>query len=98
MFLCLYYCMFSQSLYRCGRGGKINFHLGNIIFRRLVDENKEVYHQIPKKHRNLVSQSIVQTMHNYGSRFLEKKGDYWELVSDRKAVQKTSQALREKED
>jgi len=48
----------------------------------------------------LVSQSIVQTILNYGGRFLQQQSSQneWEEIPFRKAVQKTSQALREKND
>ncbi|KAL7576743.1 hypothetical protein ACA910_005659 [Epithemia clementina (nom. ined.)] len=54
----------------CGRGGLINKHPGNIVYRRVVDHNKRLYKQVPKRHRNLVSQSIVQTVMKHGGRFL----------------------------
>ena len=54
----------------CGRGGLINKHPGNIVYRRIVDHNKKLYKQVPKRHRNLVSQSIVRTVLNQGGRFL----------------------------
>jgi hypothetical protein len=116
----------------CGRGGGINKHIGNVIYRRIVDYNKAVYQQVPKRQRMLVSQSIVQTILNAGGRFLQeqtatdattttaKSGtspsrkrctdsnittatttmttSEWTEIQFRKAVQKTSQALREKSD
>lgn len=94
----------------CGRGGLINKHPGNIVYRRVVDHNKTYYKQVPKRHRILVSQSIVQTIQTHGGRFLQsisqrsqrtnnQEGNSldsaWITVSFRRAVQKTSQALRE---
>lgn len=80
------------------RGGMINKHSGNIVYRRIVDYNKTVYKQVPKRHRVLVSESIVQTILNNGGRFLQHEDDsIWMTVSIRRAVQKTSQALRERE-
>jgi len=83
----------------CGRGGLINKHLGNIIYRRVVEYNKAYYSSVQKKHRILVSQSIVQSMLNFGCRFLilgSKHMKSWTEIDFKKAVQKTSQALREK--
>lgn len=86
----------------CGRGGYINKHLGNIIYRRVVEFNKNVYRQVPKRHRMLVSRSIVQAIFNAGGRFLQEKQSTarteWTEIQLRRAVQKTSQALRERSD
>uniref|UniRef100_A0A7S2YTG8 DUF6824 domain-containing protein n=1 Tax=Entomoneis paludosa TaxID=265537 RepID=A0A7S2YTG8_9STRA len=91
----------------CGRGGLINKHPGNIVYRRVVDHNKKLYKEVPKRHRILVSQSIVQTIQTHGGRFLQQSGvpqdavtnlqhgGKWMTVPFRRAVQKTSQALRE---
>ena len=85
----------------CGRGGFINKHVGNIIYRKVVDYNKAIYKQVPKRHRILVSQSIVHTIEKHGGRFLQpvsgqgRKNQTWTCIQFRRAVQKTSQALRE---
>ena len=85
----------------CGRGGFINKHTGNILYRKVVDYNKTIYKQVPKRHRILVSQSIVQTIEKHGGRFLQsvggqgQKNQVWKCIQFRRAVQKTSQALRE---
>jgi hypothetical protein len=104
-------------------GGLINKHPGNIAYRRVVDFNKAIYKRVPKRHRILVSRSIVQTIQNHGGRFLQQQqatrstststttqNDYvldnkkkkktasdivWVCIPVRRAVQKTSQALRE---
>ena len=109
----------------CGRGGGINKHYGNIIYRRVVEYNKRVYKQVPKRHRMLVSRSIVQAIINAGGRFLQQQEEVenvasnstnsnhdmghhnmddskltkqfrWTPIQIRRAVQKTSQALRER--
>lgn len=87
----------------CGRGGKVNKHKGNVIYRKIVDYNKSFYQSVHKKHRILVSKSIVQAILNNGGRFLgqvsgQKKNvdnDDWVPIDFKRAVQKTSQALRE---
>jgi hypothetical protein len=84
----------------CGRGGFINKHVGNMVYRKVVDHNKGIYRRVPKRHRILVSQSIVQTIEKHGGRFLQPvngEGDKhsWAFIPYRRAVQKTSQALRE---
>ncbi|GAX23012.1 hypothetical protein FisN_15Hh090 [Fistulifera solaris] len=78
-----------------GRGGAINQHLGNRIYRRIVEHNKPMYRQVPKRQRHLVSQSIVQVILDHGGRFLEKSHHSWADIGFQRAVQKTSQALRE---
>jgi len=81
----------------CGRGGKVNKHPGNIVYRKVVDYNKSHYQSVHKKHRILVSKSIVQAILNHGGRFMGQKGDKneWIPINFKRAVQKTSQALRE---
>lgn len=82
----------------CGRGGLINKHPGNVVYRRVVDYNKPYYQSVHKKHRILVSQSIVQSILNFGGRFLTlgAKSKSWMEIGYKRAVQKTSQALRER--
>lgn len=89
----------------CGRGGKVNKHKGNIVYRKVVDYNKAFYQSVHKKHRILVSRSIVQSIINYGGRFLVMGNDgrkdtrakkVWVPICFKRAVQKTSQALRER--
>jgi hypothetical protein len=82
----------------CGRGGLINKHPGNVVYRKVVDYNKPYYQRVHKKHRILVSQSIVQSILNFGGRFLTlgTKNKTWMEIGYKRAVQKTSQALRER--
>eukprot|EP00534_Pseudo-nitzschia_fraudulenta_P012406 CAMPEP_0201218024 /NCGR_PEP_ID=MMETSP0851-20130426/190363_1 /ASSEMBLY_ACC=CAM_ASM_000631 /TAXON_ID=183588 /ORGANISM="Pseudo-nitzschia fraudulenta, Strain WWA7" /LENGTH=474 /DNA_ID=CAMNT_0047507699 /DNA_START=589 /DNA_END=2013 /DNA_ORIENTATION=- len=80
----------------CGRGGKVNKHPGNIVYRKVVEYNKSYYQSVHKKHRILVSQSIVKAILNYGGRFMGHKGHEWTPIGFKRAVQKTSQALRER--
>ena len=90
----------------------------------MVEYNKRVYKQVPKRHRMLVSRSIVQAIINAGGRFLQQQEELeqtasnntssthnigdpiddakpmkqcrWTPIQVRRAVQKTSQALRER--
>jgi hypothetical protein len=82
----------------CGRGGFINKHVGNVVYRKVVEHNKPFYQSVHKKHRILVSQSIVQSISKFGGRFLivGAKGKAWMEIGYKRAVQKTSQALRER--
>ena len=82
----------------CGRGGLVNRHPGNLVFRKVVDYNKEFYHQLPKRKRIVVSKSIVETILNNGGRFLilGSSGNEYIQLDRKHALQKTSQALRER--
>ena len=83
----------------CGRGGFVNKHPGNIVFRRIVEANKERYRSCQVDHKLLLSQSIIDVIRNQAppGRFLRQSsgGNGWVDAGDTKALQKTSQALRE---
>ena len=83
----------------CGRGGQSNVHPGNTQWRMLVATNKELYVTLPKKQKMMLSQSIVNAVRsqNPPGRFLQKDvhHDVWYDVGDKRAQEKTSQALRE---
>ena len=83
----------------CGRGGATNNHIGNSHWRQLVQANKELYLKLPKRQKQLLSKSIVHAVRsqNPPGRFLQKhpQTDLWYDVGDNRALEKTSQALRE---
>ena len=84
----------------CGRGGGSNNHLGNHIYRRIVNENKETYQtcKTPSMKQCIVLSIIVAIQRN-GGRFIEQgKDGIWQEISSKKAIIKTSQALREQKD
>eukprot|EP00533_Pseudo-nitzschia_delicatissima_P010158 CAMPEP_0116113996 /NCGR_PEP_ID=MMETSP0327-20121206/19792_1 /TAXON_ID=44447 /ORGANISM="Pseudo-nitzschia delicatissima, Strain B596" /LENGTH=569 /DNA_ID=CAMNT_0003607363 /DNA_START=122 /DNA_END=1831 /DNA_ORIENTATION=- len=87
----------------CGRGGQSNNHPGNEWFRRLVRSNRALYRSCPKHTKLLVAKAIVQAVHQQEprGRFIKLKDggeDYqWEPITYSQSVNKTSQALREKE-
>ena len=84
----------------CGRGGSSNRHLGNMHFRELVAANKKTYVSLTKKQKMLVARKIVETVHNTepAGRFLAKDLDtgLWYDIGLPRSLEKTSQALREK--
>jgi len=95
----------SETDVLCGRGAPINRHSGNIIFRKVVKCNKELYNVCTKKERYYVAESIVQALENQtpSTRFLEAyqdpnsgSTDMWVAISKERAIRKTVQALREK--
>ena len=81
----------------CGRGGAALRHAGNQTYRKLVSLNKGLYITCLKTEKLKISRSIVAAIREKKGRFLEKdtKSGTWFDIGDKKAVEKTSQALRE---
>lgn len=83
----------------CGRGGQTNNHAGNVLWRELVKMNQVPYMEMPKRQKMLVSKAIVSWVRsqNPPGRFLSKDigTGKWYDIGDKKAGEKTSQALRE---
>jgi hypothetical protein len=85
-----------------GRGGHTNGHPGNQVFRSLVQEKKIAFnHANNNREKRIISQSIVCGFQNLTppGRFIEKQigsESGWQEVDMKKAMKKTSQALREK--
>lgn len=83
-----------------GRGGLTNHHLGNKRFRDVVALHRPDYVRAPKIQKPSVARVIVRAIRNGDppGRFLRKdeKTGKWYDVGDKKAAEKTSQALREK--
>lgn len=81
----------------CGRGGASLKHPGNLTYRRLVHMNKGYYISCLKTEKLRISQSIVAAIREQRGRFLERDGNKgtWYDIGDKKAIEKTSQALRE---
>mmetsp|Transcript_22649 Transcript_22649/g.53591 ORF Transcript_22649/g.53591 Transcript_22649/m.53591 type:complete len:736 (-) Transcript_22649:167-2374(-) len=82
-----------------GRGGLTNHHPGNKKFRDYVNEHRSNYVSASKSQKPAVARVIVRAIRNGDppGRFLRKNdnGD-WVDVGDKRAAEKTSQALREK--
>lgn len=80
-----------------GRGGGTNRHPGNIHFRRIVSEAQPNYVKSRKKNKSSIARNIVQSIRNKNGRFLKfiPETGLWHDVGDKKATEKTSQALRE---
>lgn len=81
-----------------GRGGLTNQHPGNEWYRRLVRCSRGFYKSCPKHTKLLVAKAIVQSVHNNKGRFLvlDKDNKLWHELDYKKAVDKSSQALRER--
>ena len=88
----------SENDVLCGRGGATNNHVGNKRFRMHVSENQPAYLQAKKRDKSLIARAVVDRVREQGGRFLKKideRGNSWIEVGDKKAIEKTSQALRE---
>jgi len=84
----------------CGRGGLTNHHPGNVFFRRMVRMRQEDYLRASKRDKAGVARDIVDTIRKLDppGRFLKKDSTnpgMWVEIGNRKAREKTSQALRE---
>ena len=79
-----------------GRGGQTNKHMGNERFRSIVMDHQSEYLRARKKDKVLISRRIVAIVHQNGGRFLKQMvSSEWKEVPDKRAQEKTSQALRE---
>lgn len=88
-----------------GRGGATNNHPGNKLFRSIVSEHMPEYLVAKKKEKAVIARRIVNQIKGEGGRFLKRaashphlaasSSDQWVELTDRKATDKTSQALRE---
>lgn len=83
-----------------GRGGGTNHHPGNKKYRKMVEEKKDKYLSSKRLDKPLVAMEIINEWRSMDppGRFLKQneKTKLWSDVGDRKAREKTSQALREK--
>lgn len=80
-----------------GRGPAIVSHLGNKKFHTLVNRRRKEYQQSKDaEFKKKIAQEIVKTIWAGGGNFLRLEDDNWRIVTPTRAVEKTSQALREK--
>ena len=83
-----------------GRGGRSNHHTGNKRYRDEVRNLRTWYASIGenKDEKTALSQCLVDYVHGYKGRFLEKDKSGWFEVPNIVARRKASQALREDDD
>ena len=83
-----------------GRGGASNNHMGNKIYRTVCEHNKGLYAAAPRNEKLPIAVAIVEAVRSRDppGRFLERKKEdkLWYEVNDKRAIDKTAQALREK--
>ena len=80
-----------------GRGGATNSHTGNRNFRKIVAQHQQEYLKAKKREKVVIAQRIVAIVKGNGGRFLKRTDNAlnWIEVTDKRAQEKTSQALRE---
>lgn len=82
-----------------GRGNFVNHHGGNENFRKLVKHHKKAYVACPKAQKAIYSKIIYDEVRamNPPGRFLKQdpKTKLWGDIGEKKALDKTRQALRE---
>eukprot|EP00565_Helicotheca_tamesis_P009160 CAMPEP_0185730780 /NCGR_PEP_ID=MMETSP1171-20130828/11009_1 /TAXON_ID=374046 /ORGANISM="Helicotheca tamensis, Strain CCMP826" /LENGTH=274 /DNA_ID=CAMNT_0028399909 /DNA_START=140 /DNA_END=964 /DNA_ORIENTATION=- len=82
----------------CGRGGGTNRHAGNKYFRTIVNHVRPKYVLAQKLQKSSIARAIVVAVQSRGGRFVKKDEstvDKWDVISEKQAILKTSQALRE---
>ena len=83
-----------------GRGGGTNHHPGNKLYRKMVEDKKKLYLNSKRLDKPLVAMDIIKEWRALDppGRFLKQDEvtKLWNDVGDKKAREKTSQALREK--
>ena len=82
-----------------GRGGHINSHPGNKLFRRLVDDEYIEYIRADNKGKKTIAKGIIYTIQNAKppGRFLhlDTNTDQWSLMSYDSLLRKVCQRFRE---
>jgi len=80
-----------------GKGNGINCLPGNVKFRNIISAYKPLYQQSPRHVKHKVAERVLQEIVALGGRFLEQQPDKsFLVVSKRRQMEKTCQALREK--
>jgi len=81
-----------------GRGSGTQNHCGNVTYRKLVYLNKELYATSSKFDKLKISKAIVAAVREFRGNFVrsdDKRGGLYYEIGDKRAWDKTSQALRE---
>jgi len=80
-----------------GRGGTINLFEGNKNFRAIVRSHKKSYQEACREKKGLIAKQIVRKIEQQEppGRFLKREKDGYSILKFKKALEKTSQALRD---
>jgi hypothetical protein len=81
-----------------GRGKRVSEWPGNIYFRQVVNKHREPYHDAERSKKVYTAQAVIAAIHDIGGRFLKEESDgSWTEIEHPRSIEKTCQALREKE-
>jgi hypothetical protein len=81
-----------------GRGKRVSEWPGNIYFRQVVNKYRERYAKSARTVKVTIAQTVIDEIHQVNGRFLKEERDgSWNEVEADRTVEKTCQALREKE-
>lgn len=69
-------------------------HVGNIRYHALLDHYQNAYERAKKFHKMKISQQILDTVAEYGGRFLKQEGAGWIEVKENVARDKVAHAFR----
>jgi len=84
----------------CGRGGKVNRHSANKVYRRFIGTKKALYKGLKKiDERSLLVRSILKALEKEGFGFkkIDDSSKLWIEIHEDDAMAKINQALREPE-
>jgi hypothetical protein len=79
-----------------GRGKLIQEHTGNLRFRHIVENQREIYEHAMKLEKTLLAREIVEHLQKTGGRFLKRDRAGWAEVDDETARYKVSHSFRNK--
>lgn len=79
-----------------GRGKLTQEHTGNLRFRHIVENHREMYENARKLEKTRLASKIVVILQQTGGRFLKRDGAGWAEVDDETARFKVSHSFRNK--
>jgi len=81
----------------CGRGNDVQYYVGNMKFRAIIDKHKNEYSSCPRALKYSIRESIYDDIKSSDGKFLkwEKDTKEWSELSKKGALEKIGQALRD---
>lgn len=83
----------------CGRGAPTNYHYGNQVFKKVVEDYQTAYLCAKRSDKPHLAMKIMDIIKNSGARFVkrEKTAGYfsWVEIDGKGAYEKVCQALRD---
>jgi hypothetical protein len=81
-----------------GRGKRVSEWPGNVFFRQVVNKHRQVYAEAHRSKKVDVAIAVIAEVHKNRGRFMaEDHNGAWVEIEHARAVEKSCQALREKE-